>query len=154
MIGLMCPMNESREYDQWITWIYYLWLLLLFKVSFRLQLKECNGCHNLVQKGVNFNDFAIVFVKGNAYRIHFWCMSKDRAINRISNTNLSKVDHCKNIKKLVFFSSMYKRWIISTRIRKEIKKDCKKKLEIVTIKKVVKKNPKNIMKITKKALIL
>ena len=43
---------------------------------------------------MNFNDFAIVSIKGNDYRIHFWCMSKDDAINKIKNSNLNeKKDH-------------------------------------------------------------
>ena len=34
-----------------------------------------------MQKAMSFNDIAIVYVKGNAYRIHIWYMSKDDAIN-------------------------------------------------------------------------
>ena len=41
----------------------------------------CNGCHDLMQKAMSFNNVAIVYVKGNAYRIHFWYVSKDDAIN-------------------------------------------------------------------------
>ena len=37
---------------------------------------------------VSFNDAAIVCVKGSAYRIHFWHMSKDDAINIINNSSL------------------------------------------------------------------
>ena len=37
----------------------------------------CNGCHDLMQNAMIFNDFAIVYVKGNAHRIHFWYMSQD-----------------------------------------------------------------------------
>ena len=33
-------------------------------------------CHGLMQKAISFNVVAIVFVKGTAYRIHFWYMSK------------------------------------------------------------------------------
>ena len=40
----------------------------------------CNGCHDLMQKAMNFND-AIVSIKGNDYRISFWCMSKNDEIN-------------------------------------------------------------------------
>ena len=36
----------------------------------------CNGCHDLMQKAMNFNDVAILSIKGNDYRIHFWYMSK------------------------------------------------------------------------------
>ena len=43
-----------------------------------------------MQKAMNFNDAAIVSVKGNDYRIHFWYMSKDDAINIINNSDLSE----------------------------------------------------------------
>ena len=41
----------------------------------------CNGCHDLMQKAISFNDVAIVYVKGSGYRIHFWYMRKDDAIS-------------------------------------------------------------------------
>ena len=31
----------------------------------------CNGCHDLKQKAMNFNDVAMVYIKQNDYRIHF-----------------------------------------------------------------------------------
>ena len=34
---------------------------------------------------MSFNDVAIVYVKGSAYRIYFWYMSKDDAINIIND---------------------------------------------------------------------
>ena len=37
---------------------------------------------------MSFNDVAIAYVKGNAYRIHFWYMSKDDAISIMNNSNL------------------------------------------------------------------
>ena len=37
---------------------------------------------------MSFNDVAIVYVKGSAYRIHFWYMSKDNAISIMNNSNL------------------------------------------------------------------
>ena len=43
-----------------------------------------------MQKAMNFNDPAIVSVKGNDYRIHFWYMSKDDAINIMNNSDLSE----------------------------------------------------------------
>ena len=42
-----------------------------------------------MQKAMNFNDVAIAYVKGNAYRIHFWNISKDDAINIMNNSNLN-----------------------------------------------------------------
>ena len=42
-----------------------------------------------MQKAMSFNNVAIVCVKGNAYRIYFWYMSKDGGINIMSNSNLA-----------------------------------------------------------------
>ena len=39
---------------------------------------------------MNFNDVAIASIKENDYRIHFWYMSKDDAINIIQNSNLNE----------------------------------------------------------------
>ena len=47
-----------------------------------------NGCHDLMQKAMNFNDVAIVSSKGNDFRIHFWYISKDDAISIMHNSNL------------------------------------------------------------------
>ena len=41
-----------------------------------------------MQNGMSFNDVAIVYVKGSAYRIHFWYISKDDAMNIKNNSNL------------------------------------------------------------------
>ena len=44
--------------------------------------------HNLMQKAMSFNIVAIAYVKGSAYRIHFWYMSKDDVINIMNGSNL------------------------------------------------------------------
>ena len=49
----------------------------------------CNGCHGLLQKAVIFNNVAIVYVKGSAYRINFWYISKDDPINMMNNSSLN-----------------------------------------------------------------
>ena len=41
-----------------------------------------------MQKAMNFNNIAIVYVNNKAYRIHFWYMSKDDAINIMNGSNL------------------------------------------------------------------
>ena len=41
-----------------------------------------------MQKAMSFNNIAIVYVKGSAYIIHFWYMSKDDAINIMNGFNL------------------------------------------------------------------
>ena len=40
-----------------------------------------------MQKAMSFNDVAIAFVKGSDYRIHFWYMNKNDAINIMKNSN-------------------------------------------------------------------
>ena len=46
-----------------------------------------------MQKAMSFNNVAVLYVKGSAYRIHFWCMSKDDAINIMNGSNLvDKID--------------------------------------------------------------
>ena len=37
---------------------------------------------------MSFNNIAIVYIKGSAYRIHFWYISKDDAINIMNGSNL------------------------------------------------------------------
>ena len=37
---------------------------------------------------MSFNNIAIVYIKGSAYRIHFWYMRRDDAINIISGSDL------------------------------------------------------------------
>ena len=74
--------NASKQYH-----ICHYWY---FKdIGFKYEPYHCNGCPGLMQKAINFNDVAIVYVKGNAYRIHFWYMSKDDAINIMNNSNLN-----------------------------------------------------------------
>ena len=41
-----------------------------------------------MQKAISFNNVAIAYVKRNAYRIHFWYISKDNAINIMNGSNL------------------------------------------------------------------
>ena len=56
--------------------------------GFKYEPYLCNGCHDLIQKAMNFDNVAIVSVKGIDYRIHFWYMRKDDAINIMKNSNL------------------------------------------------------------------
>ena len=57
---------------------------------FKYEPYLCNVCHDLMKKAMNFNDVTIAFVKGSDYRIHFWYMIKDDAMNMMKNSNLSE----------------------------------------------------------------
>ena len=58
-------------------------------IGFKYEPYLCNGCHDVMQKAVDFNNAAIVYVKGSAYRINFWCMSKDDVINIMNSSTLA-----------------------------------------------------------------
>ena len=84
--------NLSKECD-----ICHYWY---FKdIGFKYEKYLCNGCHDLMQKAMSFNNVAIVYVKGNAYRINFWYMSKDVAIDKMNCSNL--------VDKGVFYNFFY-----------------------------------------------
>ena len=73
--------NLSKECD-----ICHYWY---FKdIGFKYEPYLCNGCHDLMQKAMSFNNIAIVYVEGNAYRINFSCMNKDDAINIMNGSIL------------------------------------------------------------------
>ena len=60
-----------------------------FKViGFKYEPYLCNGYHDLMQKAMSFNNIGIVCFKGSAYRIYFWYMGKDDAINIVNGCNL------------------------------------------------------------------
>ena len=50
-------------------------------IGFKYEKYFCNGCHDLLQKAMGFDNVAIVYIKRSAYRIHFRYISKDDAIN-------------------------------------------------------------------------
>ena len=41
-----------------------------------------------MQKAMSFNNIAIAYVKGSAYRVNFWHMSKDEAMNIMNGSDL------------------------------------------------------------------
>ena len=75
--------NASKECNICPDWCF-------FDKNFKCEPYLCNGCHDLIQKAMNFSDVAIFFVKGSDYRTLFWYMSKNGAIKIIVNSNLSE----------------------------------------------------------------
>ena len=66
--------------------------------NFKYEPYLCNGCHDLMQKAINFNNVAVVSVKGSDYRIHFWYMNKNDAINIMKNSKLHEKSRLLHIK--------------------------------------------------------
>ena len=54
---------------------------------FKYEPYLCNDYHHLMQRAVNFNDVAIVPIKGSYYKNYFGDMSKDDAINITNNSS-------------------------------------------------------------------
>ena len=50
--------NASKECG-----IYHYWYFK--EIGYKYELYLCHGCHDLMQKAMNFNDVAIVSIKGN-----------------------------------------------------------------------------------------
>ena len=71
----------SKECDNYHYWYFK-------DIGFKYETYLCNGCHDLKQKAMSFNDVAIIYVKESAYRIHFWYMCKDDSISIMNNFNL------------------------------------------------------------------
>ena len=87
----------------------------------------------LMQKALNFNDVAIASVKGSDYRIRFWYLSKDDAINIIDSSE-------KKLCVIIFFI-IYKKYVNAIPLKQLIIK----LTEMLYLSEI-----KNIIKITKK----
>ena len=75
--------NASRECDICHYWYFR-------DIGFKYKPYLCNGVDDLMQKTMNFNDVAIVSLKGSDYRINFWYMSKDDALSIMNNCHLNE----------------------------------------------------------------
>ena len=75
--------NASKECD-----ICYYWYFL--DKNFNYEPYLWNGCHDLMQKAMNFNDVVIISITGNNYRLHIWYMSKGDAISIMNNSSLNE----------------------------------------------------------------
>ena len=75
--------NGSKECN-----ICHYWYFL--DKNFNYESYLYNGCHDLMQKAINFNDISIISIQLSDYRIHFWYISKDNAISIMDNSSLNE----------------------------------------------------------------
>ena len=73
--------NKSKE-----CMLCHYWYFLDKNFSYEPYL--CDGCYNITQKFIDFKNIAIACVKKSAYRIYFLYMSKRRAKNLMTKSNL------------------------------------------------------------------
>ena len=57
--------SASKECDICHYWYFQ-------NIGFKYEPYLYNGCHDLMQKALSFNNVVIVYIKAKAYRIHFW----------------------------------------------------------------------------------
>ena len=50
-------------------------------MNFNYQMYLCDGCHDMAMKANSMQNLAVVYNKGNAYRINFVFISRDNANN-------------------------------------------------------------------------
>ena len=55
--------STSKECDNCHYWYFK-------DIGFKYERYLCNGCHDLMQKAMIFNDAAIIYVRRSAHRIH------------------------------------------------------------------------------------
>ena len=78
--------NKTNVLRERIICLY--WDFLKIHVKFNPEV--CNSCYGLTSIVKSFNDVAIVYIKGNSYRIHFLYMNKDETINILKNADLTE----------------------------------------------------------------
>lgn len=49
--------------------------------DFRFQPKECDGCYDMTHKSKSFNYITVVTIVENGYRIQFWFINKNNAVD-------------------------------------------------------------------------
>ena len=56
--------------------------------NFIYQTHLCDGCHDMSMKANSMQNLAIIYHRGNAYRVNFVFMSNNDAFNLIKNSNI------------------------------------------------------------------
>ena len=65
-------------------------------MTFRFQSELFNSYHDLMQKSYEFSQYCNCSAKGNKYKFHFWCISKDETINVMLNASFAeKIEYYK-----------------------------------------------------------
>ena len=49
----------------------------------------CNGCHDMSMKAISINNLAVIYSKGNAYRVNFAFIDLNEVNKLMNNSNLN-----------------------------------------------------------------
>ena len=61
-------------------------------MGYKFQPYLCNGCHAVLMMAYELENIAILNAKGVDYRCVLWNISRDEAVNRLSNSVLEDKD--------------------------------------------------------------
>ena len=67
-------------------WLCCFWFFV--DKNFNYQQYLCNCCHDMSLKAISMQNLAIIYHRGNAYRVNFAFMSRNDAYNLIKNANI------------------------------------------------------------------
>ena len=73
--------NKSKEFM-----ICHYWYFL--DLNYIYEPEVCNGCHDMSMMAYELENIALLNVKGVDYRCVIWNMTRNDAINRLSNSKL------------------------------------------------------------------
>ena len=60
-------------------------------LNFTFQLKVSHSCYDTAQKSISFDDFRIIYVVVNDFRMNIFLRMKNEAVNIIKNANQSEI---------------------------------------------------------------
>ena len=78
--------NKSRDKSRECGLCHFLYFL---DKNFHYQRYYCNGCHDMSMKAVSINNLAVIYSKGNDYRVNFAFMGLSEVNKLMNNSNLN-----------------------------------------------------------------
>ena len=81
--GIDSTRNKLVSRECWLCGFWY-----YLDKNFKYERYWCDGCHDMSARAVSMHNLAVIYVKGNAYRINFAFMTKDEAYIKMHNAVL------------------------------------------------------------------
>ena len=86
-IDLSEGIDVNKISNSRVCWLCHVWYFT--DKNFNYQKYYCDVCHDMSMKAVSINNLAIIYSKGNAYRVNFAFMSVNEVNKLMNNSNLN-----------------------------------------------------------------